>query len=98
MIKFIKAKAFEIIITALLTVLTGIGLYFVRKIEYCEVRIWTLETTTPAVMEKFKTIEAKIDGANGRIDDVKELVLQLLLRQTRNEALGSLTGERGASP
>ena len=92
--KFIKAKAFEIIITLLLTVLTGIGLYFVRKIESCELRIWTLETSSPTVMERFKTLEAKIDGVNGRIDVVKDLVLRLL---SKPAARTSHVGEREPS-
>ncbi len=83
MAKFIKAKAFEIIMTVLLSVLLGIGCYFVDKLEACEKRIWTLETSTPALAgQRFKNLETKIDG-NGKIvkaelDLLKQLVFRLL--------------------
>jgi hypothetical protein len=107
-VKFIKAKAFEILITALLTVLTGIGIYLVRKIESCEIRVWSIETSNPAITERFNTLEAKIDGANTRIDDVKELVIELLKKATEtvshvaergpDDGFRTVTEQRGGSP
>lgn len=88
-----KRKGFEIVITLLLSTLVGIGVYFVNKLEACEVRIWTLETTTPGNAGEIKALETKIDlfqqttndnirltaeGLKGQIDLLQRLVLQLL--------------------
>jgi hypothetical protein len=75
-----QAKAFEIVITLLLSVLVGIGVYFVGELQSCELRIWTLETTSPG----YDTLVAKIEGTEkslkGELDILKELVIKLLIK------------------
>lgn len=78
MFKLMKAKVFEIIITCLLSLLLGIGIYFVNRLEACEIRIRTLENKTPALTTGFETIDAKIDGIKGEITLLTDLVLRLL--------------------
>ncbi len=79
-----KTKAFEIIIALLLSILVGIGVYFVGELESCELRIWTLETTTPGISGRFNTLEQKIEGTEkslkGELDLLKELVIKLLIK------------------
>ena len=84
MLKFMQAKAFEIVITLLLSILVGIGVYFVGKLEACEVRIWTLETTSPGFAERFNTLEEKIEGTEkslkAELTLLKDLVIKLLIK------------------
>jgi len=58
--RFLYKNAFQMLISALLTLLLGIGFYYAREVESCETRIWKLETGAPALEERMKANETRL--------------------------------------
>lgn len=73
--KFLYENAFQMFISALLTLLLGIGFYYAQKVESCENRIWKIETGTPALEERMRSNERRltdcIDNLENRIEQMQ---------------------------
>jgi len=67
---------FQAITTLLLSTLTGIGVYFIRKVETLDRRVSAIETMNPKFEEELKAIEQLIDERtsqfNTKIEDFEK--------------------------
>ena len=74
--EFLYDNAFQMLISVLLTLLIGIGLYYARKVESCEKRLSKIETGTPAIEERMKANERRltdcIDNLEARIGEMQK--------------------------
>ncbi len=61
MTSFIKANVFQIILVALLTILVGIGGYFVRKAEANERRIVAIEEARAVDAADIRNLQKTVD-------------------------------------
>ena len=72
--RFLYQNAFQMLISALLTLLLGIGFYYAREVESCEKRIWKIETETPAMDERIKANETRLtDHASNLEKRIEEM-------------------------
>ena len=58
--RFLLDRLFQVIITLLLSVLTGTAIYFIGRVEDCEARIRELEIRTPTIQEQIRAIDDKL--------------------------------------
>lgn len=93
---FIRKNFFQITITVLLTVLLGVGGYFVRKIEAHERRIHSQELIVVTNTESLKALKETIQTLNGDLgDQIAASENRVIEKVTRCEELIDLLLERG---
>lgn len=74
--QFLIDNLFELIASLLLTTVSGLGVYFIRKVEGLEVRVRALEMKNPSIEQRIVALHEMLDERTKhleeKIDDTKE--------------------------
>ena len=93
---FVRKNAFQIIITVLLSLVLGIGSYFVNKIEANEREITELKITAAELTNSLLDIKGDIKELNSDLGDkIDASEKSIIAKVTRCEELIDLLLERG---
>lgn len=93
---FVKKNFFQLIITVLLTILLGVGGYFVRKIEAHEKRIDGHDITAAANTQNLNALKETIQAINGDLAaQIAASEKRVIEKVNRCEVLIDLLLERG---
>lgn len=93
---FMKKNLFQVIITLLLTVLLGVGGYFVRKIEAHEKQINNHELIAASNAQSLNALKETIKAINGDLtDQITASEKRVIEKVNRCEVLIDLLLERG---
>lgn len=92
---FIRKNFFQIIVTVLLSLILGIGSYFVNKIEANEREITELKITAAELRNSLSDIQGDIKQLNANLGDkIEASEKSIIAKVTRCEKLIDLLLER----